>query len=89
MTPSNELIVQQYFRAWSSHDGGALSALFDENGTYEGPTTPMAVHPFDLSAVVEALAAQFSDFSFEIVRLGAARDFVSPSGCSEGRVTDR
>jgi len=66
MSDSPELLASQYFSAWNAHDGPRLAALFADAGTYLGPTTRMAIHAYDLAPVIEALAAQFSDFAFVI-----------------------
>lgn len=58
-------LVSAWFEGWNARDGERVSALFAESGTYEGPTTRMAIHAYDLTPVIEALAAQFSDFTFE------------------------
>jgi steroid delta-isomerase-like uncharacterized protein len=58
-------LVQAWFDGWNAHDGARLAPLFAEGGTYDGPTTRMSLHPWDLAPVIEALAAQFSDFAFE------------------------
>src|SRR5690349_20966481 len=69
---SSEQLVGDYFAAWNAHDGGALASCFADDGTFEGPTTPMAIRSFDLQAVIESLATQFSDFKFELTRLTAS-----------------
>ena len=75
MSPS-ELLVRDYFAAWNAHDGIKLASYFADSGTFEGPTTPMAIRSFDLQAVIEALAAQFSDFKFGVTRMTAADSLV-------------
>lgn len=62
-------VVQAYFEAWNAHDGRRLSSLFHDGGSYEGPTLNMPLKPYDLSAVIAALAAQFSDFVFDITNV--------------------
>jgi steroid delta-isomerase-like uncharacterized protein len=68
MSPSEQL-VRNYFAAWNAHDGVKLASYFAAEGTFEGPTVAMVIRSFDLQAVVEALAAQFSDFQFELTRI--------------------
>jgi len=67
-------LTQAYFDAWTAHDGQRLAALFVDDGIYEDPTTPIRLMPNDLTAVIHSLAAQFSDFAFEVV------DVVEASG---------
>lgn len=59
-------LVDAYFAAWNAHDGVRLATLFEESATYEGLSIRMAIHPYDLQSVIEALAAQFSDFAFTV-----------------------
>jgi len=72
MPSSSEQLVRDYFAGWNAHDGAKIASCFAATGTFEGPTTPMAIHAFDLEAVIESLAAQFSDFAFELTRLTAS-----------------
>ena len=72
MPQSSEQLVRDYFAAWNAHDGAKLATCFADTGSFEGPTTPMAIRSFDLAAVIEALAAQFSDFEFELTRVTAS-----------------
>jgi steroid delta-isomerase-like uncharacterized protein len=58
-------LTEAYLAAWNAHDGERLARLFAEDGGYEDPTTRMRVGPHDLTSVIEALAAQFSDFAIE------------------------
>src|SRR5271165_6138203 len=67
-------LVDAYFAAWNAHDGARLAALFEEAATYEGPTTRMAIHPYDLVSVITALAAQFSDFAFIVTDVVASSE---------------
>jgi steroid delta-isomerase-like uncharacterized protein len=69
---SSEQLVRDYFAAWNTHDGVKLASCFSDAGTFEGPTTPMAIRSFDLPAVIESLAAQFSNFEFELARITAS-----------------
>ena len=59
-------LVYQWLDGWNRKDGVGLAALFADGATYEGPTARMAIHAYDLPPVIEALAAQFSDFTFEL-----------------------
>lgn len=58
-------LARAWMDAWNAHDGALAAALFGDGGTYEGPTTRMPIHAYDLAPVIEALEAQFSDFKFE------------------------
>lgn len=71
---SLEMIASDYLAAWNTRDGGRLAPLFADDGTFEGPTTRMAVHPFDLGAVVEALAELFPDFALTPVSITTAHN---------------
>jgi len=72
VTSDADKLVRDYFSAWNGHDGDRLAALFAADGSYEGPTLALAAHAFDLAAVIEALAAQFSDFRFELTRVSTS-----------------
>ncbi len=67
-----DIVAADYLAAWNTRDGSRIAALFAESGTYEGPTTRIAVHPFDLGAIVEALAGLFPDFAFTLVSVTTA-----------------
>jgi ketosteroid isomerase-like protein len=67
----NEQLIRDYFAAWNARDGAKLASCFAEAGTFEGPTTRMPIHAFDLHAVMESLAAQFSKFEFDVTRITA------------------
>jgi steroid delta-isomerase-like uncharacterized protein len=76
MPATNDQLVRDYFAAWNAHDGERLASFFADTATFEGPTTAMAIRSFDLASVVEALAAQFSDFVFELTRVTATETLV-------------
>ena len=58
--------IEAYFAAWNAHDGTAIGELFSSAGTYEDPMTRMAVHPYDVQAVMESMVNVFPDFHFQI-----------------------
>jgi steroid delta-isomerase-like uncharacterized protein len=57
--------IDAYFKAWNDRDHDALKALFIDGATYEDPTTRVPIHPYDLAAVVGAIANFMPDFHFE------------------------
>lgn len=59
-------LIAAYFRAWNEHHSGNLKGLFADGATYEDPTTRIAVHPWDLAAVVAGIEKFIPDFRFEI-----------------------
>jgi steroid delta-isomerase-like uncharacterized protein len=63
--------IEKWFAAWNARDGGAAGALITETGSYEDPTTGIAVRSFDMATVVEAALKPFPDAKFEIIsRIG-------------------
>src|SRR5262245_1450531 len=61
-----EARVEEYFAAWNAHDAARVGKLFAPDGSYEGPTLRMALHSYDLGAAMEAMAAVFPDYRFEV-----------------------
>ena len=60
------------------------------DGSYEGPTLSFAAQPFDLEAVIAALAAQFSDFHFSVTRISPSASIAhvewTLSGTNDGAI---
>ena len=72
MTGETDNLIRDYFSAWNARAGGKLVDLFAADGVFEGPTLSMGVRAFDLQSVIEALAAQFSDYRFELTRTSSS-----------------
>jgi steroid delta-isomerase-like uncharacterized protein len=58
--------IDEYIAAWNAHDATRVARLFAADGVYEGPTLRMALHPWDVAATLESMAAVFPDFRFEV-----------------------
>jgi hypothetical protein len=57
--------IEAYFQAWNARDSRAVGKLFSDGGTYEDPMTRMAVHPYDVEAVMDSISNVFPDYRFE------------------------
>jgi hypothetical protein len=58
--------IDAYFEAWNARDASAVGKLFSAAGTYEDPMTRMAVHPYDVEAVMDSISNVFPDYRFEV-----------------------
>jgi steroid delta-isomerase-like uncharacterized protein len=59
--------VDEYFAGWNAHDPARVAKLMAADGVYEGPTLRLALRAYDVAAAMEAMAAVFPDFRFEVV----------------------
>jgi steroid delta-isomerase-like uncharacterized protein len=57
--------VERYFDAWNSHDGGAITACFDPDGSYTDPVSGQLPPP-GIAAYASGLFSAFPDLHFEL-----------------------